>query len=60
MYYSVIYLLGNGDAQRQAPRRLAIFRMFCWDFPVTMIIVTAVLCPATTSRQHRETLEMLE
>ena len=32
----------NGDAQWQAPRRLAIFRMFCWDFPVTMIIVTAV------------------
>jgi hypothetical protein len=23
-------------------RRLAVFRVFCWDFPVTMIIVTAV------------------
>jgi len=29
-------------AQRQASRRLAVFRVFCWDFPVTMIIVTAV------------------
>jgi hypothetical protein len=32
----------NGGAQWRAPRRLAIFRMFCWDFPARMIIVTAV------------------